>query len=62
MIRDFERIYGRKPHEGHEIGAILVRSREDVGLAERSREGVGISKLLNVKANRLYRVSRGNGS
>jgi hypothetical protein len=41
-----------------EIGTILVRSREDIGLAEKSRQGVGISSYLNVKAIRLCRVSR----
>ena len=42
VIRDFMRIYGHSRMKD-EIRAILVRSREDVGLAEKSRQGVGIS-------------------
>jgi hypothetical protein len=30
------------PHED-EIGTILVRSRKDIGLAEESKQGVGVS-------------------
>lgn len=32
---------------------------EDIGLAEKSRQGVGHLETLNVKANRLCRISRG---
>jgi hypothetical protein len=43
-----------------EIRALLVRSREDVGLAEISRQGVGCLEKLSVKSNRLFRASKGN--
>jgi len=42
VIRNFMRISGHSRMKD-EIRAILVRSREDVGLAEKSRQGVGIS-------------------
>jgi len=42
VIRNFMRISGHSRMKD-EIRAILVRSREDVGLAEKSRQGDGIS-------------------
>ena len=61
VIRDFMRIYGHSRMKD-EIRAILVRSREDIGLAEEVETGCRYLELLNVKASRLFRVSRRNGS